>query len=99
MTKDQLLEHNMADAAHPPLREKQAECKEKLDKALKDLETLREDQILFIARLVRLVASDMERDSRKKAAYATRAEVIFKRKVHDGESLEDAYTAAINNVD
>lgn len=99
ITKDQLIEHNLAKESHPPLKDSFDSCHNQSELALKRVEEIREDQIMTMARLARLVAADMERDPRKKAARATLAEIAFKRNIRRGESLEDAFVAAINELD
>lgn len=89
--EEPLREHNGDPLAHPPLRDELRECMALGNR----LEALRDDQQAVAARLVRLVASDLERDSRKRALAANEAEEEFRRLLRSGASLEDAMIGAL----
>lgn len=98
VTRDGLIEHDLDKDSHPPLRTEQEFALTQANLAIKRVEELREDQVMMMARLVRLVAADFERDVRKKSMRATLAEQAFRRQVLHGESLEGAFLSALEDT-
>jgi len=95
VTNEKLIDHNLHKDAHPPLREAQNDIEDKADMALRKVEELHTDQVMMMARLIRLVAADVERDPRRKSQKASIAEQAFRRGVLRGDGLEEAFLTAL----
>lgn len=96
VSQKDLIAHNLEVTSHPPLRDLQESCDEQAHLALKRVEELREDQVMTLRRLARLVAADAEPNRNRKADAARKAEAAFRREVRKGTKLEDAFIEAIN---
>jgi len=97
-TKENLIDHNLDERAHPRARELQESCFEQSKLSFKRIEELRNDQIMMMGRIARIIAADAEKDARKKAKRAEIAETSLKRRVRQGETLEDAFIMALEDA-
>lgn len=93
-TDQELMNHNMSDAAHPELMRDLEERVTALENGFKKTESgyvpIREDLVYVAERLLRLMAADFEPDRRKKMDAGDEAVQTFRAKLHEGATVQKA---------
>ena len=90
VTENKLQEHNVNDKSHPFIINTTKECEDKVEALSKRVEESHETQIALGARLVRLLAADMETNRNLKASSANYYEQEFRHKIRKGMVVEEA---------
>lgn len=93
--KTELLDHNLAPRAHPPILEIVDRCEAKAMAAQGRIEELRADQVSMGARMVRMLAAELENRPALRAARASFYEDQYRGLVHRGLPVEEATLEAL----
>lgn len=92
---EDLVTHDLAGSAHPPLREAVERCEAKALAAQNRIEELRSDQVAIGGRIIRMVSADIERNAALRAARASYYEDQYRGLVQRGLPVEEAMLEAL----
>lgn len=90
ITEKDLQLHNTDDNSHPIIVKNLEVCEGKVESLSKRIEEAHEVEIALGAKLVRILAADMESNRNLKAAAANYYEQEFRHKIRKGLSIEEA---------
>jgi hypothetical protein len=97
VTDSKLQEHNINEKSHPFIISSTKECEGKVEALSKRIEESHDTEVALGARLVRLLASDMETNRNLKAASASYYEQEFRHKIRKGMSIEEAILESLRS--
>lgn len=95
VTTDELIDHDLAAKAHPPIQEAVARCEAKAIAAQGRIEELRADQVAMGARMIRMISAEIEPRPTLRAARARFYEDQFRNLMHRGMPVEEATLEAL----